>query len=34
MLKKDFLNEFDVIITFNGEEYQDQKVLIEYKIDG
>ena len=34
MLKKDFLNKFDVIITFNGEEYQDQKVFIEYKIDG
>lgn len=33
MLKKNFLNEFNVIITLNGEEYKDQKVFIEYKID-
>lgn len=34
MLKKNFLNEFNVVITLNGEEYQKQKVFIEYKIDG
>lgn len=33
MLKKNFLNEFNVAITLNGKEYQNQKVFIEYKID-
>ena len=33
MLKKDFLNEFDVDITLNGELYLHQKVFIEYTID-
>lgn len=33
MLKKNFLNEFNVAITLNDEEYQNQRVFIEYKID-
>ena len=33
MLKKNFSNKFNIIITFNGKEYQDQIVFIEYKID-
>jgi hypothetical protein len=33
MLIKNLLNEFIVGITLNGEEYPDQKVFIEYKID-
>jgi len=33
MLKKNFLNEFNVAITLNGEEYQNHKVFVEYKID-
>lgn len=33
MLKKNIFNEFDVDIILNGEEYKNQKVLIEYKID-
>ena len=33
MLKKNLQNEFNVSIILNGEEYQDQKVFIQYKID-
>lgn len=33
MLKKNFLNEFNVAITLNGDEYRDQKVFIQYIID-
>lgn len=33
MLKKNFLNEFNVAIILNGEEYRDQKVFIQYIID-